>query len=79
MDTNTKFNEERRNFRKQLNQKELELSQIKQKLSSAENNYHKTKATLDEAQKLNREKGNYAKIIERDYNLLLKEHKVLSN
>ena len=29
MDTNTKFNEERRNFRKQLNQKELELSQIK--------------------------------------------------
>ena len=79
LDANTKFNEDRKNYRKNNNSRELEMTQVKEKLAIMESNYNRIKVNLEDAEKVSKEKSNQLKLAERDLNILLKEHKMLSN
>lgn len=44
-----------------------------------ESNYNRIKTNLEDSEKVSKEKANQLKLAERDFSILLKEHKMLSN
>lgn len=52
----------------------MELTQLRDKLAQLENQSNRTKTTSEEAEKALKEKNSQLKLLERDYNILLKEH-----
>jgi chromosome segregation ATPase len=77
LDSIGKFSEERRGFRKQLSDKDIENSQFKDRITSLEGQLTRIRSHNDEIDKSLKEKCNSIKLLERDFNIIAKENGIL--